>query len=298
MPTFVHSIAELRNRFSYNPKTGLIRWRDVPFIEWARGRAQSKQGHYLRWRREKAGKIVKFTSKNQIFHRKACYSAPRLAWALHYGSHPGEGFRVISKDGDPTNTKIDNLERVSDKVYGIRVAQALSEKKKKDNKYRDVPKYKQSAEILRKWMVYNPTTGNLHWDDIGWKDWKKFNKRTSPDAHDLWLHEMADKVVEFYPGRNGDQVLKFKGVYYERKMLTFAIVRGYHITNAVYLFHKDGDETNFRIENLKVSVRGDWVDPDEEEGYEDHKISSKPCTIEGAEWIDDDEEINEDEVEE
>jgi hypothetical protein len=267
MPVFVHSIAELRNRFSYDPKTGDLRWRDVPFIEWARGRAQSKQGFYLRWRREKAGKRVKFTAKNQLSYRTACYSAPRLAWALHYGKHPEEKVRVVTKDGNPENLKIDNLEIVTDQVYGIRAAQALSEKKKK--KYRDVPKYKQRASVLRKWFYYNPTTGNLHWDDIGWKDWKRLNKKTNADAHDLWLHEMADKVVEFYTGRNGDQVLKFKQVYYERKMLTFAIVRGYHITNAVYLYHKDGDETNFRIENLAMSIRGDWVDPDDEDEWPD-----------------------------
>jgi hypothetical protein len=267
MPEYVHSIAELRNRFSYDPDKGVIRWRDVPFIEWARGRPQSKQGFYLRWRREKANKLVKFTAKNQLMYRTVAYSAPRLAWALHYGKHPSDDVRVLTKDGNPENLKIDNIECVTERQYGFRVQAALVEKKKK--KYRDVPRYVQPAEVLRKWFYYNPTTGNLHWDDIGWKDWKRFNKKTSADAHDLWLHEKADKVVEFYPGRNGDQVLKFKSVYYERRMLTFAIVRGYHITNAVYLYHKDGDETNFRMENLAMSIRGDWIDPDDEDEWPD-----------------------------
>lgn len=271
MPVFLHSIAELRNRFSYEPDKGVIRWREVPFIEWARGRPQSKQGFYRIWLREKAGKPVKFTAKNQLSYRTANYSAPRLAWALHYGKHPEDKVRIVPKDGDPTNIKLDNLEKITDREYGFRVLKSLRDKKK--SKHRDVPRYKQSAKILQKWFYYNRETGDLHWNDIRWKDWKKLNKKTHADAHDIWLHEKADKVVEFFPGRNGDQVLKFKNVYYERKMLTFAIVRGYHITNAVYLYHEDGDDQNFRIENLSMSIRGDWVDPDEEdEGPDESEV--------------------------
>jgi hypothetical protein len=273
MPKYVHSVEELRNRFSYDPETGVIRWRDVPFIYWARGRPQSKQGHYLKWRREKAGKVAKFF-KNNIWFRGITYTAPRLAWVLHYGSHPGEKYRIVPKDKNPENLRINNLEKVTEQEFGARVRMALIESKGK--KYRDVPRSVQSVKILRAWFYYDTSTGNLHWNDISWKEWKRYNKKTTADAHDLWLHENAYKVVEFFPGRNGDQVMKFKKVYYERKVLTFAVVRGYHITNAVYLYHKDGDETNFRIENLAMSIRGDWVDPDDED-----------------EWPDDDEEVEE-----
>ncbi len=262
MPKYVHSVEELRNRFSYDPDTGIIRWLDVPFIYWARGRPQSKQGHYRKWKREKAGKVAKFF-RNNLWFRGITYTAPRLAWVLHYGSHPGEKYRIVPIDNNPENLRIDNLEKVTEQEYGTRVRKALAESKGK--KYRDVPRSVQPVEILRAWFYFDTSTGNLHWNDIGWREWKKYNKNTTADAHDLWLHENAYKIVQFHKGRNGDQVLKFKGVYYERKMLTFAIMRGYHITNAVYIYHADGDENNFRWPNLKLSIRGDWIDPDDED---------------------------------
>jgi hypothetical protein len=291
MPEYVHSIAELRNRFSYNPETGVILWRDVDFLHWARGRAQAKQGYYQKWRREKAGKPVQFqSSKNsvgKIYYRGVSYMAPRLAWALHYGKHPAETVRIRPKDGNWKNLRPDNLIKMSEDAY-YRDFYAKMREKRGSKKYRDVPEVKHDAEKLQQWMYYNPTTGNLHWEDIGWKDWKKLNRKTTPDAHDDWQYNMADQPIQFRVNKAGDQLMSFKGSTYERKMLTFAIARGFHINNAVYLYHADGDETDFRIENLMVGLRGDWVDPDEED-----EVLEEQGVITEVRWLDDDEVVGE-----
>jgi len=121
MPVDLHSVAELRSRFQYDPDTGVISWKPVDFMHWSRGRPQSKVGWYERWCRTYAGRPVQFTTPakgvGKVCFRGRTYSAFRLAWALHHGEHPGDTHRVVPANGDRGDVRAQNLRRISDAQY-------------------------------------------------------------------------------------------------------------------------------------------------------------------------------------
>lgn len=65
----------------------------------------------------RAGKDGRETRYRYIKCGEASYPAARLAWLLHYGEWPVG--RIRSKDGDPLNTRIENLEETNS-IRGFR----------------------------------------------------------------------------------------------------------------------------------------------------------------------------------
>jgi len=266
MAEYLHKISELRNRFQYEPETGWMYWKDVPFIEWARGHGQAKQGFYQRWRREKAGKRVRFHFSGdkavaRLYYRSMSYTGPRLAWALYYGAHPEDDEKIITLNGDPRDLSIDNLGKVSDRQYYEERVQQL--KDRRSSPYRSPHPSWFSPEKLRMWFDYDPHGGEIYWEHLSWTDWKKMNRglRSTPEAYEEYIYKLPDTPVEFRIDRRGDQVIDLKHKAYERKLLSYALKEGAHIPDICYLYHRDGDETNFRWDNIGMTYRDD-VDPD------------------------------------
>jgi hypothetical protein len=266
MAEYLHKISELRNRFQYDPETGWMHWRDLPFIEWARGHGQAKQGHYMRWRREKANKRVKFsyttpTSVARLRYRSVSYTGPRLAWALYHGAHPEDDEKIVTLNGDPRDLAIKNLGKMSDRDFYLQTRDRVRQNRKCE--YRAPQPSWYSPQKLRRWFDYNSHTGDLYWQDMGWKEWRSFHRsdRFGPEQYEEYMYNLADTLVEFRKDRRGDQVINLKNCVYERKLLSYALKEGNHIPDICYLYHRDGDETNFRWENIGMTYRDD-IDPD------------------------------------
>lgn len=82
----------MKEYFSYDPESGIIRWiKDGGWNAKAGTIAGSPQGGAIR-----------------ICLKQAQYQGQDVAWALHHGKWPQ--YRVIAKDGDRTNLRISNLE--------------------------------------------------------------------------------------------------------------------------------------------------------------------------------------------
>lgn len=266
MAEYLHKISELRNRFRYDSKTGWVFWKDVPFIEWARGNSRAKQGYYRKWKREKAGKIVRFHYVNprvvgRLSYRTVSYTAPRLVWALHYGKHPAVDDKIIQINGDPRDLRIENLTRISKADHYRETLTKIRGAKKLQ--YREPQRSWLTPKRLRMWFDYNPHTGDVYWQDIGWSQWKELNRgpRADPELYEEYMYNQADTLVEFRKDKRGDQVVDLKHKVYERKLLSYALKEGDHIPDICYLYHRNGDETDFRWENIGMTYRDD-IDPD------------------------------------
>lgn len=93
------TIEFVRACFSYDPKTGDIRWKVKPS-----GRKQQDIGDFAGGASGSAGYI-----RVQVFGRM--FQAHRLAWALHYGEWPGALIDHIN--GIKTDNSISNLRLAS-----------------------------------------------------------------------------------------------------------------------------------------------------------------------------------------
>lgn len=266
MAEYLHKISELRNRFQYDPETGWMYWRDLPFIEWARGHGQAKQGHYMRWRREKANKRVKFSyttpgSVARLRYRSVSYTGPRLAWALYYGVHPEDNEKIVTLNGDPRDLAIKNLSRVSSRDFYQSLVGKVKASRKSD--YREPQMTWLTPPKLAVWFDYEPHTGDIFWQYLSWSEWKTLHRgrRADPDRYETYLDTRSETKVEFRKDRRGDQVINLKNCVYERKLLSYALKEGDHIPDICYLYHRNGDETDFRWENIGMTYRDD-IDPD------------------------------------
>lgn len=94
------SIAEVRQRLSYDPLTGIFSWLVAP----ARNiRAGAEAGCIKSTRTSVSGKSVSY-KYIRIGHE---IPAQRLAWAIHYGEWPP--LKILFEDGDSLNLRIANL---------------------------------------------------------------------------------------------------------------------------------------------------------------------------------------------
>ena len=95
--------AMLRSILSYDPGSGLCRWR------WRSDRAQN-------WNSRFAGKIAGAPCGSQgrwqITINDTRYLRARVAWALHYGEWPTQD--IDHRDTDNANDRIDNLRLATD----------------------------------------------------------------------------------------------------------------------------------------------------------------------------------------
>lgn len=266
MAEYLHKISELRNRFRYDPDTGWIFWRDLPFIDWARGHTNAKQGHYMRWRREKAGKRVIFSyttpgSVARLRYRGVSYTGPRLAWALHYGVHPEADEKITTVNGDSKDLAARNLAKVSARDFYRSVVGRVKEARRSD--YRGPQVSWLAPAKLALWFSYDPDTGDILWQHISWPQWRRLHRgrQAGADSYETYLKTRSGTPVEFRKDRRGDQVVTLKTAAYERKLLSYALVEGEHIPDICYLYHMNGDPTDFRWENIGMTYRDD-IDPE------------------------------------
>jgi hypothetical protein len=262
MAEYLHPVSILRKHFRYEPDTGWMFWRDMPFIEWAVGNYRAKQGHYYKWRREKAGKRVRFhfhnfTSVARLHFRSVTYTGPRLAWALHYGVHPEDDERVVTINGDSRDLSVNNLSKLSAREHYMDIVGRVRDARKSE--YRSPQPSWMKPEMLRIWFDYDPSSGDIYWQHMGWAEWKRRNRgaQSSVDRYETYLHSKAETLVEFKKDRRGDQVISLRSNVYERKLLSYALKEGSHIPDICYLYHRNGDDTDFRWENIGMTYRDD-----------------------------------------
>lgn len=91
------SIKELRERFSYNPETGEIRYREAT----NRTRVGSVAGSLS----ERGYRYIQFKGRK--------YMAHHIAWAMHYGEWPPERVEIDHENRDASDNRIDNLRLAS-----------------------------------------------------------------------------------------------------------------------------------------------------------------------------------------
>jgi len=97
----------LRQLFSYERDTGLLRWRPLPASMFPDRRSHKT------WTTKFCGEIAGYVFENSGMHyREVCFKknkwrAHRVVWKMHYGVEPPEIIDHV--DGDGTNNKIENL---------------------------------------------------------------------------------------------------------------------------------------------------------------------------------------------
>lgn len=104
------TISELREMFTYEPKTGIFRWRH--------GHSKAAKGS-IAGGRHRLGYV-------QICVRRNAYLAHRLAWLFHYGVWPD--LHIDHKDGDKTNNAISNLRIATRSQNGANQKRSIANK--------------------------------------------------------------------------------------------------------------------------------------------------------------------------
>ena len=100
--------------FDYNAETGDITWKS-----WVNPAWYKKEGYYVRFMEERAGKPVEFNKHPDGHLRvsaggtKGIY-AHHIAWVLTHGKMPNNYIDHI--DGDPENNRVENLRDVHHKI--------------------------------------------------------------------------------------------------------------------------------------------------------------------------------------
>lgn len=93
----------IRERLSYDPLTGILRWKAHP----DQGRHQKKYTDKVAGTISDGYLKVGIKGKNIFAHR--------LAWVIFYGEWPNKGFEIDHKNRNRTDNRIDNLRLVTRK---------------------------------------------------------------------------------------------------------------------------------------------------------------------------------------
>lgn len=130
-------VDKYRSFFSYDPKTGIFRWkkhRSKPLI----GRVAGCRGVHGYW-------LITLNDKKTVAHK--------VAWALHYGYWPR--FDIDHRDLDKGNNRISNLRRSNKSNNGANRPM----QKNNTSGYKGV--YWSAA--ARKWMVQIKARNTFHY---------------------------------------------------------------------------------------------------------------------------------------
>ena len=141
-------IAFLKERLSYNPKTGTLTWLPVKEIN----------GYKKRWNKQYAYKVAGSVGNcgYTVIHLNGkLYSAHRVAWAVYFGESPE--LDIDHANRDKTDNSIENLR------LATRSQNNINSKIRKDSKsgFKGVHLHKQS----NKWRaVIKKDKKNIHLD--------------------------------------------------------------------------------------------------------------------------------------
>jgi hypothetical protein len=260
MSQTIHSITELRNRFSYAPASGVLTWRKVSFPEWARGNPRASFTRYENWLRTTAGRPVKprkAVGVSVVIYRNRRYTTTRLAWALHHGKHPPEHLFVLPKNGNTQDLRAQNLELTSRSgLMTLRRARARGEVALTRDHLPD-------PEILEDWLKYRD--GELYYQPVSLVSFKVRYCASDWSEHETWLRDHAGKPLPTRgSGRSRFQSVQFGSRWLNKAEMVFGVCRGFYPIGRVTLEPIDGDYKNCRIENLRLHFPEDF-DPNEDE---------------------------------
>jgi hypothetical protein len=259
MSQTIHSITELRNRFSYAPASGVLTWRRVSFPEWSRGRSRPSFTRYETWSRKIAGAAVRTQNINGVPHVSFLgrnYSLGRLVWALHHGRHPPEDRFVVCANGKPLDIRASNLKLVDH--VGLRELRKarLSGEIPQDRSHMPDP------EVLEDWLRYHD--GELCYQPVSLVVFTARYKAASWSDHERWLRDHAGKALPTRGGRSRFPSVQFGSRWLNKAEMVFGVCRGFYPIGRVTLEPIDGDYKNCRIENLRLHFPEDF-DPNEDE---------------------------------